>query len=203
MEDKNLVKENLENLEAIGMLNNIKSDNIIINRANTADNKNYKRVFEIEFDDFVWIEIKDNNYKKEIKEKLEEHFNKKILEIEPNYNLEKNKDIDNQINSLNNKLDSFKFKTKKEIDIEIQRINTEKNRLYGLTAKNAQTRSKARQKIDKFENENNQEESREIIKLSQDISELNNKKSKPISKENKQKINIFEKELKNLQKLKV
>jgi hypothetical protein len=203
------------------------------------DNKNYKRVFEVESDDFVWIEneiytkvdrfvikVKDYNYKKEVKQKLENYFNKQILEIEPHYNLEKNKDIDNQINFLKNKLDSFKFKTKKEVDSEIQRINTEKNKLYGLTHKNAQTRSKARQRIDKFENDNNQEEldkyqeylknrdkiidlkrgvslleeeSRKIIKLSQNIAELNNKKSKTISKENKQKINIFEKELKNLQ----
>ncbi len=209
----------------------------------SSDKQNYKRVFEIECDDFVWIEdeiykredrfvvkINDTNYKKEIKQKLEDYFNKKILEIEPNYNLEKNKDIENKINFLTKKLDNFKFKTKKEIDTQIKKINTEKNKLYGLTAKNSQTRSKTRQKIDKFENKNNQkelekypeylknrdkiiefkrevllleEESKKIIKLSQDIATLNNKKSKPISKENKQKITIFEKELKNLQKLEI
>ncbi len=217
-----------------------REDNIYIL---SSDVIKHKRIFNINCDDFVWIgselykrfdrfvvEIKENSYKQEIKQKLEEYFNKQILEIEPHYNLQENKDIENQINYLNKKLNSFNFKTKKEIDTEIKRINTEKNKLYGLTHKNAQTRSKARQKIDKFENENNQkeleayteylrnrdkiiafkrevlileEESKEIIKLSQNIAELNNSKPKAISKENKQKIAPFENELKNLKKLKV
>lgn len=217
-----------------------KENNIYILSSDTIE---HKRIFNINCNDFTWIgselykrvdrfiiEIQDDNYKQEIKQKLENYFTNMILEIEPNYNLQKNKDIENQINSLTKRFNKFKFKTKKEIDIEIKRINTEKNRLYGLTSKNAQTRSKARQKIDKFEEENNQKElekylkylqnrdkilefkdcikiiekeKKEIIDLNDKIAQLNSKKSKPLSKNNKEKIIRLEKELSNLKRLKI
>jgi len=209
----------------------------------SSSQSKHKRVFDIACEDFVWIgdtfykredrfviEIQGRDTKKEIKEKLIEYFDNKILEIEPNYNLQEQKSIEKELHSIEQKINSLHFKTQKEIDAEIQKINTKKNRLYGLTNKSSQTRSKARQQIDNLEEENNQkeleqyteylknrdkimefknqvktleEEKKELINLNDKLAQLNSKKSKAISKRNREKIMILEKELENLKRLKI
>ncbi len=118
----------------------------------------------------------------------------------------------------------------KEFDTKIKELNTEKNKLYGITIKSPQSRSKARHNIDKLEDENSQQElqrypeylknrdkifafknqvtflekeQQELIEVNNKILQLNEQKSKTISSKNQEKIIIFEKELKNLRKLKI
>jgi len=198
-----------------------------------SDNeKKHSRIFNISSDDFVLIKdnlykkidgfifkIDDINYKSTIHKKLKKYFENKILEIEDNYDIEKNNKIEEEIKYIKEKIDRYNFRTKKEFDAEIKKVNTQKNKLYGLTSKNAQTRAKTRQKINTFEEENNIKELEkyseymknitislegnkyEVIRLTNYINELNNQKSKPISKGNKEKISLFEKELKNIRLL--
>ncbi len=197
---------------------NISSEDFILIKDNL-----YKKI-----DDFI-IKVEDIEYQNSIREKLKIYFENKILEIEDSYDVVKNNKIEEEIKYIETKINKFDFKNKKEFDAEIKKINTEKNKLYGLTSKNAQTRAKARQKINKFEEKNNikelekyseymknrddifnfqamviklKKQSEELIILNQNIDKLNNQKSKPISKENKEKINILKKELKNLDRLK-
>jgi len=230
---KNIEKNHLSILPSNG-----ESDIYILSN----DTTEHTRVFNIEYDDFAWIgdtfykrednfiiESKEKKPKEEIKIKLEEYFKNKIIDIEPDYYSDNNKNREQKITSLENQLHRFTFQSKKEFDTEIKRVNTEKNKLYGLTNKNAQTRSKARQKIDKLENEYNnkelekyqeylqnkdkilefkfivrmlEQESKEMISLNQSLNQLKSTQSKVLSKENKQKIILLEKELKNLKRLK-
>jgi len=103
-------------------------------------------------------------------------------------------------------------------------------KLYGITTKSPQSRTKARQNIDKSEDENNQQElqrypaylknrdkifafknqvtflekeKQELIEVNNKIVQLNEQKSKTISNKNQEKITILEKELKNLRRLKI
>jgi len=231
---KNIEKNHLSILPSNG-----ESDIYILSN----DTTEHTRVFNIEYDDFAWIgdtfykrednfiiESKEKKPKEEIKIKLEEYFKNKIIDIEPDYYSDNNKNREQKITSLENQLHRFTFQSKKEFDTEIKRVNTEKNKLYGLTNKNAQTRSKARQKIDKLENEYNnkelekyqeylqnkdkilefkfivrmlEQESKEMISLNQSLNQLKSTQSKVLSKENKQKIILLEKELKNLKRLKI
>lgn len=185
--------------------------------------------FFIRNNDFI-IETKDIGLQTNIKNKLKAYFISKILEIEPKYNQEKIEDIEKEIIKVKDKLDEFKYKNKKEIEEAVKKINEKKNKLYGLTDKNVQTRSSKRKKIDKLESKNNQielekypiylENRDEIFELknqaidiqnqiksiediNQSIAKLNNEKSALVSKENKQKVAPFEKELKNLERLKL
>jgi len=208
-----------------------------------SDEKYNNRVFDIDTNDFVWIgdnlylkeddfiiESKDIVIKENIKLKLNNYFINKILDIEPNYNIEELNRLNNLIGTLKDNFSQFKFQTKKEIDEEVKKINTDKNKLYGFTSKSAKTRNESRKKINKLEESNNQDElskytnymknrnkildlkdkvmlledeKKEIVKLESELNELNREKSILIPKESKSKIAPIEKELKKLERLKV
>lgn len=229
-----IVKENLAILPS-------KRDNDIYILSNS--NEKYKRIFNILYSDFVWIgdkfyrrdgdyifEKNDTFLKEKIKNSLKSYFRDKIIEIEPNYNLEKINNFENKLNKINKTLTKFEFQTSKKIEEKIQKINKNKNELYGLRSKKSKVRSDLRKKIDGFENSDNQKElkkydvyleNREKIlnlkKLVEDleiqkkeiseyhvlIDNINYEKSQLVSKENKEKIAPFEKEIKNIERLKI
>jgi len=203
----------------------------------------HKRIFNIECSDFAWIGdeffIKEGDYviqnkntklQLDIQEKLQHYFINKIFEIEPNYDLKRLKYLDNKISLIKDKLNNFEFKTKKEIDEQIKKINTEKNKLYGLNSGNSQTKSTIRKKIDKFEDNKNLSELKKypeyiknkdkildfknkvvilekdkinIIDLEAELNKLNQRKVNLISRENKSKIELLEREIKKLKGLKI
>ena len=203
----------------------------------------HKRIFNIECSDFAWIGdeffIKEGDYviqnkntklQLDIQEKLQNYFINKISEIEPNYDLNQLKHLDDKISLIKDKFNNFEFKTKKEIDEQIKKINTEKNKLYGLNSGNSQTKSTIRKKIDKLEDNKNlnelkkypeynknkdkildfkskvvilEKEKINIIDFEVELNKFNQKKSTLISKENKSKIELLEREIKKLKGLKI
>jgi len=176
------------------------------------------------------VHSKDSKLQLDIQNRLKNYFISKILEIEPNYDSKQLIHLDKKKSLIENKLKKFKFKTKKEIDEKIKNISTEKNNLYGFKSKKAKVKNDLRKKIDKFVETNNLKElerypifiqnqdlilkyKEQIVSLENDkneiklfedeINKVNQEKAKLISKENKQKIVPFEKELKNIKRLKI
>lgn len=170
----------------------------------------------------------DRGFKIEIKEKLSNYFLMQIQDVFPEYDNSKIARIDEEIQVLELQID--KIKTKKETDLEIQKLNTEKNKLYGIESNNTKKRSELRKNIDKLEEDNNQHalekypiylknrktifsyqtqvtdlknqiEQRDLI--TKKINVLKNERGRLLPKEIKQRIAPIEKELKNLERLKI
>jgi len=209
----------------------------------SSSQEEHKRIFNIESSDFAWIgdefftkegdyviQRKNTKLQLDIQKKLKNYFINKISEIEPNYDLNKLTYLDNKISLIKDKLNNFEFKTKKEIDEQIKKINTEKNKLYGLKSKKTKVKADIRKKIDKLMETNNLKElekypiflqnkdrilkykeevislennKNEIKILEDEINKVNQEKAKLISKENQKKIALFEKELNNIKRLKI
>jgi len=232
---KNIKKENLEVLKA---QKNI--DDVFI--LSNSDIKN-KRIFTLEIDDFVLIGntiylkkddfvVQSNEKKKikDIKEQLVKYFKLKIIDIEPDYDFDKIKDIDNSIEKYQYKIEQFNYKNVKEYDKKIKELNTQKNKLYGLTDKNAQTRNKKRKDIDRFEELNNQNglekyptylqnrddifdlkdkvtnlenQKNELQYILSEIQQLEKEKKELISADNRDKIKTIENEIEKLERIKI
>jgi len=242
---------NKDNLILIGSTN-IDKNNLDVLKANKTiedtfilsnSNEKHNRIFDIIVEDFFWIgdelyikeneyiiKSKNNTFKRIIKNKLNNYFIDKILEIEPNYNIKKLDRLNKLIENVKDKVSECKFQTKKEFDDEVKKINTDKNKLYGSTSKKSKARIELRKKIDKLEEKNSQDElnkypeyiknrnkilnlkkeavvlekeKEEIVDLESELNKLNHEKSLLISKDNKSKIVPIEKELKKLERLKI
>lgn len=192
-------------------------------------------------DDFLWIgdelyqrdgvfivQKVDNDFKTDIKEKLSDYFLMQIKNIYPKYDYHKISKIDQKIKALKSKINQIK--TKKETDSEIQKLNTAKNKLYGIESNNAKKRSELRKVISDFDKEDNQKalkkypvylENRDKIigyelsvdylinkrkecdNLIQKLNILKKERSILLPKDIKEQIALFEKELKNLERLKI
>jgi len=224
-----------DNLDVLKVKKDLESTFIL-----SESDKEHERMFNIEVDDFAWIgdefylkeedfivKSEDITFKKIIKQKLNDYFLDKILEIEPSYDTEKFNRLNLLIEDIENQINEFKFQTKKEIEEEVKKINTEKNKLYGLTSKNSKTK---RKQIDKLQESNNlrelekyseyiknrdlildlkskatllEKDKDNMVKLESELSVLNQEKSTLIFKENKSKIKPLEMEINKLKRLKI
>ncbi len=245
---KDKLQINREDIVIIGSKEIDKNNLFVLPKKNMGDiyilsdtQEGHDRIFDIYIDDFLWIgddlyqknagfviQYKDRELKVEIKEKLCNYFLMKIKNIFPEYDDTEINRIDHEIKVLELKTD--KIKTKKETDLEIQKLNTAKNKLYGIESNNAKKRSELRKKIDGLEKDNNQQvlskysvylENRDrILGYQTQVADLKNQTKKSdlitkkinvlkdnravfLPKEIKKKIAPFEKELKNLERLKI
>lgn len=225
------------NESALSILPKNKDNIYILSKENEND-----RVFNIDImGDFVWIDdkfyVKESEYivevldikrKKKVKQDLYDFFISKVLEIEPNYNYKKAKEISLLINEINDKINQLEFKDKKDFDKKIKDLNEQKNKLYGLKKNsnnntirneiNALNKDNKIEKLKKYpeflKNRGNiVKKQKEVEKLEKDKSMLldldkellqaNTNKSKLISKKNKDAIKSIEKDLNNIERLKV
>ncbi len=201
----------------------------------------HERIFNTFQKDFVWIGSKlyqrdgvfivqkdDNDFKAEVKEMLRGYFIMQIKNIFPEYDTHKIAEIDQKIKVLESKINQGK--TKKEINLEVQKLNTAKNKLYGIEGNNAKKRSELRKKIDKLEKENNQQalakypvylenrdkilaykeqvdnimnETKENDMLTKKMNVLKDERATLLPAGIKEKIAPLEKEFKNLVRLKI
>jgi len=245
---KDRLQKNRDDLVIIGSQEIDKNNLFILPKKNIEDiyilsntEEAHKRIFKIDSNDFLWIgndlyqksgnfviHHMDRGFKVEIKETLSNFFLMQIKDIFPEYNINEISSIDEKIKVL--ELQVAKIKTKKETDLEIQKLNTAKNKLYGIESNNSKKRSELRRKIDNLEEDGNRKElekypmyleNRETILsyatqvtdlknqvdqrdlISKKIDVLKNKRGTLLPKEIKQKIAPIEKELKNLERLKV
>lgn len=165
----------------------------------STTNREHKRVFNIEVDDFVWIGeefyLKEGNFivknsdskiKERIKQKLTNYFRDKILEIEPDYDSKKVEYLEKKVFTIEDELNKCEFQTLKEVDSEIERFSENKNKLYGTKSKKSKVRADVRKKIDKFESSKNLEELKKY----------------PVYIENRDKIFGFKKSISLLENLK-
>lgn len=184
--------------------------------------------FFIRKENFIY-EIKNIDEKNEIKDFINSYFINKIREIEPNYDISKLEELNYKIDSIRESIGKFTYKTKKEFEDEIRKINENKNKLYGIDLKHSGKRSQLRKQLDKWNEQNNdnelqkypiylenreeikelknqvlqlEKEKEEFNKYEKEINKINQEKSNLISEVNKEKVSIFEKELKNINRLK-
>lgn len=244
---KDELQKNRDNLVIIGSKSIDKNNLSILPKKNMEDvyilsdsNETHERIFHVYNDDFLWIGDdfyqrngeyvilnNDKKIKKTIREKLKDYFLQEIKNIYPEYDNLALEKIDKEIKNIESKIG--KILTKKELDLEIQKINTAKNKLYGIDTKSARKRNEIRKKIDKFEEDKNNEALKnypiylknrdKILAYESEVSELKknaqkrdedmkkinvlkNKRSVLLPKDVKENIAPFEKELKNIERLK-
>jgi len=245
---KDKLEKNREDIVIIGSREIDKNNLLVLPKKNIGDiyllsdsKEEHARIFDMYIDDFLWIgddlyqksaefiiQNTDRELKVEIKEKLCSYFLMKIKTIFPEYDEAKINSIDQEIKALDQKID--KIKTKKETDVEIQKLNTVKNKLYGIESGNSKKRSELRKKIDKLEEDNNQHEldkypvylknrktifsyNKQVTDIKSQIEQrdfitkkinvLKNEKGRLLPKEIKKIIAPIEKEIKNLERLKI
>jgi|GEM_PF-1815340 hypothetical protein len=184
--------------------------------------------FFIKDQDFI-IELNEIEFKKTIKNSLREYFLDEISKQAPHFNLKDFERLENKEKEIEKKISEFKFQTKKDFDEHIKKLNTEKNRLYGLNDKKTDKRREIIKKIEKLERENkveeleksyptylknrdeifeykrrveeSEEEKNRLLGYQKELQELAQQRAKLFPKETKDNIDRFLRELKNIERL--
>ncbi len=230
-----------KNLEIINLNKNKNDLYIFTNENEKADERIFSTNIDLE-DIFIigdeyyirkneFIYIIDNlDEKKRLTSFISKYFIDKIKDIEPNYNTDKLEQINTKIEETNELINSLNFMSKKDFDRQIQLVNENKNKLYGIDLKDSKKRLLLREKIDNLDKDNNMNEldnypiylvnRDEIRELKENVEELeiqkeklagfqrdlnkyNKEKLNLISEDNKEKVAQFEKELKNINRIRL